>query len=274
VLSQTLAPDEVVVVDDGSTDATAEVLAGFGGRIAVVRQENQGVAAARNTGVARTSGQLLAFLDADDEWMPGKLEKQVARLERDPDLGLVHCGVVDVDVDGRWLRDRTDGVEGDVAERLLLFDGVAILGGGSGALIRRAVFDAVGGFDPALSTSADWDLYYRIAVAHRVGFVPDILLRYRMHGSGMHTNVTAMERDMLRAFAKAVAPGTAVSSALARRAYANLHYALAGSYFVDGRAGKFLEHSVRAVSRSPRVLPRFLAFPVRRWRRNAAVAGR
>jgi glycosyltransferase involved in cell wall biosynthesis len=255
------------VVDDGSTDATADVLAGFGDRVEVVRQRNAGVAAARNAGVARTSGDLVAFLDADDEWLPAKLERQVARIQGDPGLGLVHCGVQEIDGDDRPLGVRTDGIEGHVAERLLRFDGAAILGGGSGALVPRAVFDDVGGFDPLLSTSADWDLYYRIARAHPVGFVDEVLVRYRVHGAGMHTNVDLMARDMLRAFSKAyrVQPRPAPD---ARLAYGNLHYVLAGSYFVAGRPWKFGEHAVRALARSPALLPRFLAFPARRIRRR------
>ncbi|MGH9224460.1 MAG: glycosyltransferase family 2 protein [Acidimicrobiales bacterium] len=274
VLSQTLAPHEVVVVDDGSTDETPQVLAGFGSRIVVVRQPNRGVSAARNAGVARASGDLLAFLDADDEWLPRKLEQQVARMAHEPGLGLVHCGVDEIDAAGRTLSSRLDGVEGDIAERLLLFNGVAILGGGSGALIPRTVFESARGFDTQLSTSADWDLYYRIAAGHRVGFVEEVLVRYRVHEGGMHTNVDLMERDMLRSFAKAMGSGHHVSPAIARRAYANLHYTLAGSYFVARRPGKFAEHALRAVARRPSVLPRFLAFPVRRFRRRATAASR
>jgi len=217
--------------------------------------------------VGRTTGDLIAFLDADDEWLPEKLERQVARIEREPGMGLVHCGVEEVDGDGRPLSTRTDGIEGDVAERLLRFDGAAILGGGSGAIVPRAVFDAVGGFDPLLSTSADWDLYYRIATGYRVGFVDEILVRYRLHGAGMHTNVDVMEQDMLRAFSKAFAAPVAPEPA-ARVAYANLHYVLAGSYFVAGRPWKFGEHAARALVRSPALLPRFLAFPARRVRRR------
>ncbi len=255
------------MVDDGSTDATPEVLAGFVGRVEVVRQRNAGVSSARNAGVARTSGDVVAFLDADDEWLPEKLERQVARLEREPGLGLVHCGVEEIDGDGRPLDIRTDGIEGDVAQRLLRFDGTAILGGGSGALIPRAVFDRLGGFDPLLSTSADWDLYYRIATGHRVGFVDDVLVRYRVHGAGMHTNVDVMAQDMLRAFSKAFA-SQAGTTPDARASYANLHYVLAGSYFVAGRPWKFGEHAARALVRSPALLPRFLAFPSRRIRRR------
>jgi glycosyltransferase involved in cell wall biosynthesis len=263
-LRQTRRAEEVVVVDDGSTDETAEVLAPYGDRVRLVRQPNRGVASARNTGVAETSGELLAFLDADDEWLPRKLERQVERIEQERDCGLVHCGVEEIDDDGRRLGVRADGIEGRVAGRLLRFDGASILGGGSAALIPRSVFDQVGGFDPELSTSADWDLYYRIAIGHTVAFVDDVLVRYRVHPGAMHTNIDVMEHDMLHAFGKAFGGQAAAPPAIASIAYANLHYALAGSYFHAGRPWKFAEHTLRSLVRSPRVLPRFLAFPARR----------
>src|SRR4029077_19565705 len=122
-------------------------------------------------------------------WLPRKLERQVARWEREPALGLVHCGYEEIDGAGRRGGTCLLGVEGRVADRLLLFEQPVVLGGGSGVLIPRAVFEAVGGFDPRLSTSADWDLYYRIASRWAIGFVPEVLLQYRRHAGSMHTNV-------------------------------------------------------------------------------------
>src|SRR5215472_561278 len=81
VLSQTMEPSEIVVVDDGSTDETSSVLGTFGRQIRVVRQKNQGVAAARNRGAELATGEYLAFLDADDLWLPRKLEMQLNRFE-------------------------------------------------------------------------------------------------------------------------------------------------------------------------------------------------
>src|SRR5437773_3781756 len=91
-LAQTHAPLEVIVVDDGSTDDTPRVLAVYGDRIRVIRQANRGPGAARNTGIAAARGEYVGFLDADDVWLPRKLELQMARFEADQGLGLVHCG--------------------------------------------------------------------------------------------------------------------------------------------------------------------------------------
>ena len=97
VLDQTRSPAEIVVVDDGSTDETAAVVAAFGKAVRYIRQDNAGVCAARNRGVSESTGELIAFLDADDTMEPSNLEKQVARFESDDEIGLVHCAMREFD---------------------------------------------------------------------------------------------------------------------------------------------------------------------------------
>src|SRR5260370_11913693 len=131
VLAQTYENTEIVVVDDGSHDTSEKLIAGYGERVRLIKQKNQGVSAARNTGVRETQGELLAFLDADDLWLPLKLEKQVQRFLDDHELGLVHCGIEEISGTGEHLRLRFDGLEGWVATEMLLFKRAVILGGGS-----------------------------------------------------------------------------------------------------------------------------------------------
>jgi glycosyltransferase involved in cell wall biosynthesis len=263
-LGQTLAPHEVIVVDDGSTDETPEILASYGERIRVVRQENRGLASARNAGAERVRGDSIAFLDSDDVWMPTKLERQLARLRDEPELGLVHCAVENIDASGRAVGRRLDGLEGWVAEEMLLFRRGVILGGGSGFVVRRRAFEAEGGFDTRMGTSADWDLQYRIAARHRVGFVPEVLLRYRFHASNMHANIRAMEHDMLLAYAKAFAAGGHGLKRIRRRSYGNLHTVLAGSFFDAAQYGKFAEHMLKSLLRTPGNGAQFALYPLRR----------
>src|SRR5205807_8987675 len=127
-------------------------------RVRAIRQENGGVAAARNNGVRMSTGHLLAFIDADDIWLPDKLRCQVERFIAEPDLGLVHCGGEDVDADGTVLRRHLEGLQGWVAEDLLMLRREVIFGPGSSAMVPRAVFDAVGGFDPRIPPCEDGDL--------------------------------------------------------------------------------------------------------------------
>ena len=272
VLAQSLTPREVIVVDDGSTDATGEVLGEYAGRIRALRQENQGVAAARNAGAAMASGTLLAFLDADDVWHPRKLERQAVRFAADPRLGLVHCGVVEVDANGHILRTRLDGMEGWVSREMLLFRRGVILGGGSAAVVPRAVFESVGGFDERLSTSADWDLYYRVGERWPVGFVPEPLVRYRVHAGNMHRNVNAMAADMLGAYAKAFAKEDPELHALRRAAYGRLHAMLAGSYFQAGDYARFVRHALASITARPGQVGYFAGYPVRALRRRLTVS--
>lgn len=263
-LGQTEPPTEVIVIDDGSTDNTAVVLRGFADRVRVIRQSNRGVAAARNVGAERARGDLLAFLDSDDVWFPRKLERQKERLVSEQRLTIIHCGLETIDAHGATLGQSVMGMEGPVADAMLEFRRPVVLGGGSGALIPREAFEAVGGFDERLSTSADWDLYYRLARNGHIGFVREVLLQYRIHDSNMHASVRRMEHDMLLAFDKAFRECESTMISRRRQCYARLHAVLAGSYFRQGDYGAFVRNTVQSLSQSPVTLGRFFNYPARR----------
>jgi glycosyltransferase involved in cell wall biosynthesis len=268
VLAQTLPPLEVIVVDDGSSDSTATVLGNYANQIRVLRQENQGVSAARNNGARIATGEFLAFLDADDLWLPEKLLRQVERFVKEPDLGIVHCGLEEIDGSGSCLNRRLDGREGWVATEMLLLRNPVVLGPGSTAMIPRSLFERIGGFDTRLSTSADWDLCYRVAARHRIGFVRDILVSYRLHGSNMHRNVQVMAHDMLLGYEKAFADPDVQVQQIRKRSYGNLHAVLAGSFFSVGAYSGFIKHALKSLLFTPDNFMQFARFPIRRWRRR------
>jgi glycosyltransferase involved in cell wall biosynthesis len=263
-LAQTCVPLEVIVVDDGSTDETPRVLERYRGQIQVIRKSNGGLAAARNSGVAASRGQWIAFLDSDDCWLPEKLDRQLARAALDSNVGLVHCGALEVDSEGQVVRERLDGLEGAVAAEMLLFRRTVVLLAGSTMIVRRNVFDEVGGFDEHLRHSEDWDFCYRVALGHKIAFVKQALVRYRLHATNMHKNVAAMEAAMMSAYQKAFSNAPPELRRLRRRAYGRLHTVLAGSYFARGELSRFLRHALMGVFLTPENLSRFLMYPVRR----------
>ncbi|GGK38275.1 glycosyltransferase family 2 protein [Salinarimonas ramus] len=180
VLAQTRCRLEILVVDDASPDDTAEVarrLAARDPRVRLLRQEtNGGVAAARNRGIAEARGDLIAFLDADDEWLPEKLARQIAALKQGgPRVGLVYTGVETLGAGG----DRI--VEPATRSGFLFADMLArnvLHGGGSNTLVPRFVFDVVGTFDETLPAAEDWEMWLRITRFFAVAAVEEPLIRY------------------------------------------------------------------------------------------------
>jgi len=267
-LRQSYAPVEIIVVDDGSTDDTEPAVRGFEELgVRYIRQDNAGVCAARNRGVQESSGDLIAFLDADDTWEPTKVEKQAARFAQDPDIGLVHCGLREFDgKTGETLRIDVNGGEDNVAENLLLWDGPVIVGPGGTIMVTRPAFNDAGGFDPSMKVGEDWDFCYRVARKFRVGFVPEPLVNYRIHAGAAHHNVDNMERGMAMFYQKAFVTDDPNVLMLKNRALGNYHKVLAGSYFQAGRFGKFGSHTLRSIFRRPANIGYFLSYPLRRMK--------
>jgi len=266
--AQTSPSLEVIVVDDGSTDATPEVLAAYSDRIRVIRQKNQGVAMARNAGIAAARGEYLAFLDSDDAWYPRKLELQLPRFEAEPALGLVHCGAETIDSAGRTLKMSVGGMEGRVAEAMLRLDREVINPQGSSIVVPKRVAEEIGGFDRRLPPSEDWDFCYRIAARYPIGYVAEVLVRYRLHGRGIHMNIARMERSMLIALEKAFADPAV--QPLRRYSYGRLHRVLAGCYFEGRQLGSFARNVIESLRYDPRNFGYFAAYPLRVMLRRRA----
>jgi hypothetical protein len=151
-----------------------------------------------------------------------------------------------------------------VDDLLLLRQGV-IPGPGSVPLIPKKVFDGVGGFDPdrRLAPSEDYDFYVRIAERYRIGFVPEVLVRYRQHGANAHRVVPRMERAMFLVFDKVFGGPSSRHAPLRRRAYGNLCMILAGSYFACGRPVDCARNLLSSLRYTPSNISRVLGYPVR-----------
>jgi len=194
VLSQSYADYELIVVDDGSADGTLEQISRFGETIHLIRQPNQGIAASRNTGIQHARGELLAFLDGDDLWEPGKLEWQVAAATAHPASGLIAVdgvhfsgpAVLHQSLLAPWviglLSDRSS-VTLRCYEQLLRQNPIWTT---SQIMVPRYVFDVVGLSDSTFPVSSDWDLYIRIAARYEMTFVGRRLTRWRY----LHTSAS------------------------------------------------------------------------------------
>jgi glycosyltransferase involved in cell wall biosynthesis len=260
-------PIEVLVVDDGSTDTSQEVLDAFSGRIRVLRQENQGVARARNRGIAESRGEFVAFLDADDVWSENKLQVQMAALDRLEDVGVVYSAFVETAADLCPRRTSRDRHRPDLAADLLLEGNV--VGTPSTVICRRALLDRVGGFDAQLGLCADWDLWVRLAERTRFLYVDVPLVWYRLHSSNMSRNVRALEAESTYLLGRAM-DSQRRAGAFRSRVLARNYMVLAGSYFNAGEYRRFFRCAAESVRRDPRRLGHLLGYPLRQLRRKAS----
>jgi glycosyltransferase involved in cell wall biosynthesis len=198
VLAQTYSDFEIVVVDDGSTDNTECIVRQFGDRVRYFKQENQGVSAARNTGIKQSLGDYVAFLDSDDLWLSEKLAEQIPWLEADPKLGLVYCDWAvnsgETVLKSSYLKD-LPAASGYVFDELIQSGFILT----SGVVVRRACLDDAGDFDKSLEISQDYDLWLRISYRWKVQLVDKRLFTKRSWDGSLSSNLrrTALERIAL-----------------------------------------------------------------------------
>lgn len=193
-LAQTHGNIEIIVVDDGSTDSTPEILAGYADRVRVLRQQNSGSAAARNRGIDAATGELVAFLDADDFWFPEKLQMQVSHLVSCSDCAVVYCGWLTLSAgpDGRFPQpvrpapnvgdDRIDPERSGWLYHLLLQESVVHT---STAVFRRDVIESVGRFDESLRRGQDLDYWLRTSRVTQIHKLSAVLSVYRLHADSI-----------------------------------------------------------------------------------------
>ncbi len=202
VLAQTLQDFELLVVDDGSTDNTRDVLASYGGRICVLTKTNGGPAAARNHGLRHARGRYVAFLDADDHWRPGKLERQVHLLDCRLEIGFCSTATAIVDSAGEPAGDWPCCRACDPLPDTLFVHGAAISGSTSGVLARRTLLEELGGFDETLRGFEDPDLWIRMSARAGYACIPELLTMVVRTAGSVSSHLPNMRAATLASFRK------------------------------------------------------------------------
>ena len=233
-LEQTYKNIEIIVVDDGSTDSTKDVLTKYGSNVKYIYQNNAGPSVARNSGIKQSKGELLAFLDSDDIWLPQKLEKQLELIQQSPNIGLVSCGSYDIDSSGNIISKpiiRRNYENMDILIKTLILRNV--VGGGSIPLVRRECFDKLGLFSEDIIICEDRDMWIRIAKNYKIKFIEEPLIKYRIHGTNLNKDVTRIKENGRKLVERNVDKKDFLFK---RKAYSYLYITLAWEY-MDKRDG-------------------------------------
>ena len=252
VLAQDFRARELIVVNDGSTDATRAVLEGYGAAISVVDQENCGMSAARNAGIRSARGTYVAFLDADDWWLPGKLTQQVALMRGRPEIGFCSTVVRVEDGDGRLLNLwRCPNGSTEILTTLFA-ENAAIAGGCSAVMVRKDLIDRVGLFDESLRGFEDPDLWMRLAAVSGYACIDETLAVILRREKSVSRNLDAMRVAALRSMRKnrALLPSR-LRGRFWRNCLAGVYTDYAKPAYRAGRLGLAYADTLRALMLSP-----------------------
>lgn len=196
ILTQTVAVDEVIVVDDGSVDKTREVAESFGPRVRCISQANKGAAGARNCGIRSATGEWIALLDSDDDWVPNKIERQLEAVRQHPECDFIYSDATVILPDGSTAENFQADKEapcGWVFDHLLQ----SCFVNGSTVMARRSALMEAGLFNESLRCAEDYDLWLRVSRRHQFWFVPEPLAFYERQAESLTRNDAVMAASQI-----------------------------------------------------------------------------
>jgi glycosyltransferase involved in cell wall biosynthesis len=245
VLNQTFQDFEIIIVDDASKDNTQEALSHFDdARLKYIRHEmNKGEGKSRNTGIANASGEFIAFLDDDDEWLPEKLKLQVDILDNDPTISAVYTGCICIDKrSGNVDSLKIPSKRGDIFQELLKENFIIV----SSILLRRACFETVGLFDELVPFGLDHDMWIRVSRFYQFAFITKPLVKYYIHQNRLNANFSLVAQGMEKMFEKYGA-----DFALNAKYYSKKCYVLAFLYCLMGNGHRCRAACVKSIKIYP-----------------------
>jgi glycosyltransferase involved in cell wall biosynthesis len=251
-LGQVYRPLELIVVNDGSTDNTRQVLAGYGEAIRVIDQDNRGMSAARNVAIRAARGEYIAFLDADDWWHSEKLARQVDLMESHPELGFSSTAAQVMDMQGKALNLWRCRERGMRMLETLFAENAAIAGGCSAVVVRRRLLDETGLFDENLRGFEDPDLWIRLAARSGYACIDEPLAFILRREKSVSRNLEAMRASALKSIRKnrdLLPP--ALRGAFWRNSLAGVYTDYAKGAYRAGRLSEALADVLRALALAP-----------------------
>lgn len=252
VLAQDYRARELIIVNDGSTDDTRAVLERFHGQVTVIDQENRGMSAARNVAIRNASGTYIAFLDADDWWLPQKLSRQVAMMQSRPEIGFCSTAARVENDEGKSLNLWRCNHGSRQMLSTLFAENAAIAGGCSAVMVRKNLVEQVGLFDESLRGFEDPDLWIRLAAISGYQCIDETLAVILRREKSVSRNLDAMRASTLRSMRKnrELLPPR-LRGRFWRNCLAGVYTDYAKPAYRAGRIGRAFGDTLRALLLSP-----------------------
>lgn len=228
VQQQTFSDFEIIVINDGSTDRTVELIKSIKDeRVKIFSYENGGLPTARNRGITHAGGEFIAFLDADDLWTPDKLELQLKALQQHPEAGVAYSWTYNISEKGELLKPIEPLFQGNIYADLLIWN---FISNGSNPLIRKQAIESVGEFCPELKSAEDWDYWLRLAARWNFVVVPQHQILYRRSSSSMSSKLNTIKQETLVVLEKAFSSAPVELQHLKHQSFSNVYLYYAEVY--------------------------------------------